>query len=48
MSFKEVTPAFIWAGIVVSATSLAMAWTWYGDDIEKAYYSAAYFVGTRP
>jgi hypothetical protein len=26
MNLKEVLPAFIWAGVVIGATSLALAW----------------------
>jgi len=26
MSIKEVLPAFVWAGVVIGATSIALAW----------------------
>ena len=38
MSVKEVLPAFVWAGVVIGATSLALAWFSSGHDVDFINY----------
>ena len=38
MSVKEVLPAFIWAGVVIGATSLALAWFASGHNVDFVNY----------
>jgi hypothetical protein len=48
MSFKEVLPAFIWAGVVVGATSLAVAWLWSENEVNDGYNGGDTFVVASP
>lgn len=34
MNVKEVLPAFIWAGVVIGGTSLALAWLSSGKEVD--------------
>ena len=38
MSVKEVLPAFMWAGIIIGGTSLALAWLSSGKEVDDVYY----------
>jgi hypothetical protein len=48
MSIKEVLPAFIWAGVVVGGTSLALAWLWSDQEVDDGSYGGATFVVVNP
>jgi hypothetical protein len=38
MSVKEVLPAFVWAGVVIGGTSLALVWLASGHDVNAINY----------
>ena len=39
MSVKEVLPAFVWASVIIGATSLALAWFSSAHDVDFINYS---------
>jgi hypothetical protein len=44
MTFKEIAPAFVWAGLVVGVTAAVIAAVWYQNAIQDVYYAALEFV----
>ena len=48
MSVKEVMPAFIWVGVVIGGTSLALAWLSSGKDVDDVYSSDEAFLVVTP
>jgi hypothetical protein len=38
MTIKEALPAFVWAGLVIGGTSLALAWLSSTEEADSANY----------